>query len=179
MAINIFEWDGKHFQVFWLVQYEIDFLKDITSATVITKLKRHFSVHGSPHLLISDNARQYTSQKFRDFAAQWDFTHITSSPEFPNCNGLAERAVQSAKQLMEKSKRDGTDVLTNLLNLRNIPREGQLGSPAQRLLSRQTRTTLPVSKQLLQPDPLKTQQVKKTFSSTTLFNYIIIGNAPR
>lgn len=162
VATDIFEWDGKHFQVLvdsYSNWYEIDLLKDITSTTVITKLKRHFSVHGSPHLLISDNARQYTSQKFRDFATQWDFKHVTSSPEFPQCNGLAERAVQSAKQLMEKSKRDGTDVFLNLLNMRNIPRDAQLGSPAQRLMSRQTRTTLPVSRQLLQPASLNTQQV--------------------
>ena len=162
VATDIFEWDGKHFQVLvdsYSGWYEIDFLKDITSATVITKLKRHFSVHGSPHLLLSDNARQYTSQKFRDFSTQWDFRHVTSSPEFPQCNGLAERAVQSAKQLMEKSKRDGTDVFLNLLNLRNIPRDAQLGSPAQRLMSRQIRTTIPVSKKLLQPAPLNTQEV--------------------
>lgn len=162
VAADIFEWDGKHFQVLvdsYSSWYEIDLLKDITSTTVLTKLKRHFSVHGSPHLLISDNARQYTSQKFRDFATQWDFKHVTSSPEFPQCNGLAERAVQSAKQLMEKSKRDGTDVFLNLLNMRNIPRDEQLGSPAQRLMSRQTRTTLPVSRQLLQPASLNTQQV--------------------
>lgn len=60
---------------------------------------------------------------------------------------------------MEKSKRDGTDVFHNLLNMRNIPRDAQLGSPAQRLMSRQTRTTLPVSRQLLQPASLNTQQV--------------------
>lgn len=86
VATDIFEWDGKHFQVLvdsYSSWYEIDLLKDITSTTVLTKLKRHFSVQGSPHLLISDNARQNTSQKFRDFATQWDFKHVTSSPEFP------------------------------------------------------------------------------------------------
>ncbi|KAK0145197.1 hypothetical protein N1851_015902 [Merluccius polli] len=66
-------------------------------------------------------------------------------------NGLAERAVRSAKQLMERSKRDGTDIFLNLLNLRNVPRDHPLGSPAERLMSRQTRTTLPVSKRLLVP----------------------------
>jgi len=154
--------------------YEIDLLKDITSTTVITKLKRHFSVHGSPHLLISDNARQYTSQKFRDFATQWDFKHVTSSPEFPQCNGLAERAVQSAKQLMEKSKRDGTDVFLNLLNMRNIPRDAQLGSPAQRLMSRQTRTTLPVCRQLLRPASLNTQQVTAQLQKKRLSQKLIL-----
>ncbi len=126
---------------------------------MIRKLKRHFSVHGTLHILISDNARQDTSQQFRDFAKQWDFIHVTSSPKFLQSNGLAERAVHSAKQLMEKSHRDVTDVFFNLLNLRNIPRDPTLGSPAQRLLSRQTRSAIPVNSKLLEPVPKYAQQV--------------------
>ncbi|KAL0963940.1 hypothetical protein UPYG_G00315590 [Umbra pygmaea] len=106
-----------------------------------------------------DNARQYTSQRFKDFAKQWDFVHVTSSPEYPQSNGLAERAVRSAKQLMEKSHRDGTDVFLNLLNVRNIPRDQALGSPAERLMSRQIRSTLPVNNRLLEPAPKNTKQV--------------------
>ncbi len=126
---------------------------------MIRKLKRHFSVHGTLHILISDNDRQDTSQQFRDFAKQWDFIHVTSSPKFLQSNGLAERAVHSAKQLMEKSHRDVTDVFFNLLNLRNIPRDPTLGSPAQRLLSRQTRSAIPVNSKLLEPVPKYAQQV--------------------
>ena len=48
--------------------FEVDLLRDFTSLAVISKLKRHFSVHGTPHVLITDNARQYTSQQ--DFAKQ-------------------------------------------------------------------------------------------------------------
>ena len=126
VAADILDWHGKHYQVLvdsYSGWFEIDLLRNLTSSTVISKLKRHFSVHGTPHTLITDNAGQYTSQHFKDFAKQWDFTHTTSSPKFPQSNGLAERAVRSAKQLMEKSHRDGSDVFLSLLNLRNIPRE--------------------------------------------------------
>lgn len=51
----------------------------------------------------------------------------TSSAEHAQSNGLAERTVRSAKQLMERSHRDGTDVFLNLLNIRNIPRDKTLG----------------------------------------------------
>ncbi len=105
-----------------------------------------------------NNARQYTSQQFKDFAKYWDFIHVTSSPEFPQSNSLAEGAVHNAKQLMEKSHRDGTDVFLNLLNLRNIPRDSTLGSPAQRLLSRQTRSAIPVISKLLELAPKHAQQ---------------------
>ena len=139
--------------------YEIDLLLDITTSAVISKLKRHFSVHGAPHTLISDNARQYTSQHFKDFAKQWDFIHTTSSPEYPQSNDLAERAVRSAKELMEKSHKERTDVFLNLLNVRNIPRDSILGSPAQRLMSRETRAAIPVSTNLLKPSLKCTQQI--------------------
>ena len=155
VGTDIFEWNGQHYLVIvdsYSGWFEIDLLRDLTANTVITKLKRHFSVHGSPHKLISDNGTQFTSQRFTDFALAWDFSHVTSSPEYPQANGLAERAVRSAKQLMDRSKRDGTDVFLNLLNLRNVPRDHTLGSPAERLMSRQTRTTLPVSKRLLGPN---------------------------
>lgn len=63
--------------------FEIDLLHNITCTAVITKLKRHFSMHGSPHKVISDNGTQFTSQQFKDFATAWDFIHMTSSPEYP------------------------------------------------------------------------------------------------
>lgn len=99
------------------------------------------------------------NNEFKDFAMVWDFVHKTSSPNYPQSNALAEHAVQSAKQLMEKSKRDGTDVYLNLLNLQNVPRDPKLGSPAQRLMSRQTRTTLLLHSSLLEPSPLASNEI--------------------
>lgn len=52
---------------------------------------------------------------------------------------------------MEKSKKNGLDVFQNLLNLRNIPHDQTLDSPAEGLMSGQTRTTLPSSKSILVP----------------------------
>lgn len=60
---------------------------------------------------------------------------------------------------MERSHRDRTDVFLNLLNIRNIPRDKTLGSPAERLMSRQIRSTLPVNNKLLAPAPKNTEQV--------------------
>lgn len=144
VSTDVSDWHGKQYMVLvdsYSGWFEVDLLHNVSSAAVISKLKRHFSVHGSPHTLVSDNARYYTSQQFQVFADQWDFVHVTSSPDYPQSNGLAKRAVRSAKQLMERSHRDGTDVFLNLLNIRNIPRDKTLGSPAERLMSRQTRST--------------------------------------
>ncbi len=99
---------------------------------------------------MTDNATQFVCKDFADFAHTWDFKHVRSSPHYPQSNGLAERAVRSAKHLLEKCYRDHTDIRAALLHVRNLPRDG-LPSSAQRLFSRQTRTFLPVTKPMLQP----------------------------
>ena len=76
---------------------------------------------------------------------------MTSSPRDPQSNGLAEPAVQSAKNLLERSKRDNSDIYLGLLVIRNTPRDVNLNSPAERLLSRKTRIPLPTSDNPLKP----------------------------
>lgn len=125
--------------------FELDFLPDMRSTTVTAKLKTHFAVHGIPQRLMTDNAMPFVSGQFQEFALKWNFEHITSSPHYPQSNGLAERAVQSAKHLLEKCYRGKSDIQAALLSLRNVPGEG-LPSPAQRLFSRRTRTMLPTTK---------------------------------
>lgn len=139
-------------------------LRSLSSQNVINKLKRHFSVHGIPKKLITNNGTQFTSQIFRDFPRSWEFCHITSSPEHPQVNGLAERAVRSAKRLLETTKRDVTNLFLNLLNIHSIPRDKILGSPAQRLMSRVTRTNISISKQMLKPRSKNTVKVKAQLS---------------
>lgn len=61
VATDMFEWRRQNYMVLvdsFSSWYEIDVLRNMTSSAVITKLKRHFSVHGTPHTLISDNAWQ-------------------------------------------------------------------------------------------------------------------------
>ena len=134
--------------------YEIDHLKDMTSKTIIQKMKKLFAVHGTPQTLITDNASYYMSNEFKQFMKEWQIEHKTSSPTYAQSNGLSERAVRSAKTLLEKCSRDGTDPYMALLHVRNTPR-GELGTSAQRLFSRRTRTTLPMTTKLLIPAVIK------------------------
>jgi transposase InsO family protein len=162
LAADLFDWGGLQYLVLvdsYSGWYEMNTLPDIKSKTVIQKLKRHFAGHGIPQKLMTDNARQFTSSEFTEFAQQWDFDHITSSPTYPQSNGLAERAVQSAKALLDRCRRDGSDLYLALLNLRNTPRDGVLGSPAQRLMSRRTRTSLPAKMESLRPQAMNTTKV--------------------
>ena len=72
---------------------------------------------------------------------QWSFQHVTSSPHYPQSNGLAENAVKQATNLLCKCKKDSSDPLLGLLNLRNVPRDQTLGSLAQQLMSSQDPTS--------------------------------------
>ena len=60
--------------------YEIDFLADTLSETVIGKLKNHFARHGIPDTIISDNGPQFSSEAFQKFAEKWEFDHERISP---------------------------------------------------------------------------------------------------
>jgi RNase H-like domain found in reverse transcriptase/Reverse transcriptase (RNA-dependent DNA polymerase)/Integrase core domain/Integrase zinc binding domain len=121
--------------------YEFARLQETTSAAVINQLKQWFSVQGPPRELHSDNGPQYASAEFRKFASEWNFTHLTSSPHHPRSNGLAERYVQVAKNLLKRCKQDNSDIHLALLMQRNTPTE-TLPSPAERLLNRRPRTPL-------------------------------------
>ena len=94
----LFEWEGQEFVL--VVDYfsrycEIGVLRKSTSQEVINHLKAIFARHGIPETVISDNGPQYSSAEFAKFAEDWGFTHITSSPKYPQSNGEAERMVQT------------------------------------------------------------------------------------
>ncbi len=122
-------------------------------------MKRHFAVHGIPTRLPTDNDPQLSSREFEIFASEWSFEHGTSSPYFPQSNGLVENSVKHAKTLLDKCKKDSSDSLLGLLDLRNVPRDQILVSPAQRLMSRRTSCVLPVAKKLLTPKTLNSRDV--------------------
>jgi hypothetical protein len=154
VGTDLFEWEGKHYLItvcyfsnFW----EIDRLYDLSSKTVIKKLKCQFARYGIPSVIVSDNGTQYVSAEFRSFMKEWDIEHYTISPRHSQANGKVESSVKSAKRLLSKCKKAKSDPYLALLELRNVPSQGIGSSPAQRLHSRRTRSFLPMSHKLLLP----------------------------
>lgn len=130
---------------------EIMLLDDTTSKGVITVLKSIFARHGIPDHVISDGGPQYSSNAFREFAHTWQFNHVKSSPGYAQSNGMAERTIQTVKQMLKKANKSNQDPYLSLLEYRNTPIDQHLGSPCQLLMSRRTRSILPTHAKLLQP----------------------------
>ena len=152
VATDLFVWKGNNYLlvVDYLSRYvEIARLVKQTSNEVIHQLKIIFARHGIRRVVISDNGPQYASWEFTKFSKAYDFTHVTSSPRYPQSNGEAERAVRSIKDLLRKSN----DPFLALLAYRSTPLKNGF-SPAELLMGRRLRTTLPmVPEQLIPQTP--------------------------
>ena len=110
-----------------------------SSMGIIEKLKPMFSRQGIPEFMVSDNGPQYSSHEMKEFAQLYGFTHITSSPRYPQSNGQAERAVQTVKKLLRTSG----DLYLSVLNYNATPMPWCGFSLSELLMGRIVRTTVP------------------------------------
>ena len=58
----------------------------------------HFSRYGVPATLLSDNGPQFSSAEMKEFCKLCYFDHVTSSPYYPQSNGMVERTVRTVKK---------------------------------------------------------------------------------
>ena len=89
VASDLFELDKKTYilVVDYFSRYvEVQTLSSTTSASVISVLKSIFARHGIPETLVSDNGPQYASQEMENFAQEYNFVHVTSSPYYQQSN---------------------------------------------------------------------------------------------
>ena len=118
-------------------------------------LRRMMVTFGVPTEIASDGGPEFTAAETTAFFKRWGIHHRLSSVSLPSSNGRAELAVKSAKRmLMNNVGADGTlnnDAMVRaLLTHRNTPDPGCKLSPAQILLGRPLRDTLPtISKEVM------------------------------
>jgi len=116
--------------------------------------------------VISDNGPQFTADEFAGFSKKWYFGHLTSSPGNSKANGKAESGVKTVKRILKKSIIVGTDPYLTILDYRNTPKQGMTTSPAQRLMSRRTKTLLPTTLSLLLPRTINLEVEKSRDSAS-------------
>jgi transposase InsO family protein len=146
IGVDLFEHNKTHYLL--SVDYHSKWIAKLdnqSSKNTITYLQSQFSRYGIPDQLVSDNGPQFISAEFAEFSKKYGFTHITSSPHYPQANGEAERAVQTLKGLLTKAK----DPYKALMNYGNTPLEEINQSPAQLMMGRRLKTSLPTAAPLL------------------------------
>ena len=120
IGVDLFELKGQHYLI--SVDYfskwpEVSKLENLSAKCVIQHMKELLSSRGLIDVLVSDNGPQLANAQMRQFAKDYGFTHVTSSPGFPSSNGQIERTVRTVKNLFRKSE----DPYMALLDYRNSP----------------------------------------------------------
>ncbi|XP_042143904.1 uncharacterized protein K02A2.6-like [Ixodes scapularis] len=145
VGTDFFTHEGKDYIIlvdFYSFYFEVEEMKSTTASKVKEFCLKVFATHGLPLKLTSDNGPPFGSREFKQFLKNLKIEQVTSSPYHARSNGMAERAVRQAKQLLRKSA-NTEEFYRSLPEWRNTPRDDVLQSPVQRLMSRHTRTLLP------------------------------------
>jgi hypothetical protein len=121
-------------------------LKSKSAASIISICKAVFARLGVPQEIVSDNI-PFASHEYADFSYKWGFTPAHTSPKYAQSNGLAEKGVSIAKNLLRKN----SDISVGLLQYCNVPIPGLNYSPSQLISGRVLRTKLTVGEEVLQP----------------------------
>ena len=136
---------------------EIKHLTNLTSACVISRVKAVFITHSVPDVVVSDNGRQFVSGEFKRFADEICFTQQTTNPYFAQENGMPERAVQTAKQILELE-----DPEIRLLNYRATAHSAIGVPPSVALMGRSLATRLPIVDEQLKPRDNQDAGIRKS-----------------
>ena len=149
VGVDAFELDKQSYIVavdYYSRYLEVMHLPDMTSKTVILKLKVLFGRYGIPYELVTDGGTQFTSNEFKEFSSAYSFRHSVSSPTYARANGEAEAYVKIAKKCLKTD-----DPALSLLLYRSTPHQSTNRSPASLFLGRQIRTVLPTITRNLTP----------------------------
>ena len=148
LATDIFHFEGDPYLLLadYTSRYPITHkLTSMTAQHVLEHLKVIFSEYGWPNAIVSDNGPCYTAEAFTKTMQDYRVKHITSSPHYPQSNGLAEKFVQTVKSLFYMAREEGADLYKALMIYHNMPLTSNLQSPMQVLQNRTARSQLPMS----------------------------------
>ena len=116
LATDIFHFEGASYLL--VVDCTSRFLvvcKLTSSLHIATQCKLIFSKYGWSETLISDNGPWYTAEVFKNLMREYRVNHMTSSPHYPQSNGLAEKYLQIVKNLFYKAQEEEKDLFKCLL----------------------------------------------------------------
>ena len=104
-----------------------------------------FAEYRGPNTLVTDNGPCYMCKEFQMLMESMSVNHITSSPHYPQSNGLAEKIVGIIKNPVLQSQRRRPIPLQSINGVEKHTLGGSLQSPMQILQGRQAHTELSLS----------------------------------
>ena len=135
-------------------------LRSLSSSSTIAEMERIFSDFGTPEVVMSDNGSQFDCAEFRAFCARRNIRSVSSSPVYPQSNGLVERHIQTVKKTILKMFHDGRTLWESLAAIRSTPVSADLPSPAVLMQGRHLRGSLPFLPTRLTPQFVSAQFVR-------------------
>ena len=141
IGTDLFEFEGRRYVIFmdyyskWI---EVVQMNNQTGRELALKFAGIIARLGAPLKVRSDNGPCYNSPEWREILIRYNIIGETSSPRYPESNGLAERAVGIIKSLWRKEK----DKNLALLAYRTTPLESG-NRPDELMYNRRIRNELP------------------------------------
>ncbi len=162
LAADHFQFATEHYLVVVDVFSGFPFLhrcRTPTTASLLKAVQDIFLVTGLPRVFQSDGGSAFVSQQFQTFLRECNVRHRVSTPQFPQSNGAAERAVRTLKTLRAKCDTP-FQLFQAILELQNTPRRPGSVSPSEIFLGRVQRTwTSPRAKPVCVSWPQRVQQL--------------------
>lgn len=165
VAIDLFEYAGRDFVA--LIDAYSNFLISLklnskTSKHIIDIVCGVFDKVGYPTIIKCDNS-PFGSAEFDRFAAEYNIQFKFSSPRYPQSNGMAEKAVAIAKNILKRcyEANEVNQFQYRILEYNTTPIASMRLTPSELFFGRLIKTKLPVSDSLLVRNNLKENEIKK------------------
>ena len=126
---------------------EVDVVRNTSSSTIIKCLEKHFTRHGIPETLRTDNGSSLVSHEIEEFLDELGIKHKKTIPLWPRANGEVKRQNKSLLKGIRVAHTQGKpwqrELQKYLLAYRSTPHTTTGFSPAEVLNGRKIKTKMP------------------------------------
>lgn len=164
VAMDLFEYAGRDYialiDAYSNYLMAVD-LKNKTSRSIIGVICRLFDKLGYPTVIKCDNS-PFGSAEFERFSVEFNIQFRFSSPRYPQSNGLAEKGVAIAKNILKRcfEANDVNQFQYRLLEYNTTPLAGMHMTPSELFFGRLVKTKLPVADSLLRRKDLNESDIQ-------------------
>lgn len=140
VGMDIFEHGGKDYLAIYDAFSGLliaEKLSDKSAAQITKVLEECFIPLGYPAVLKADN-NPFSARLVQDYCESKNMKIIFSSPRYPQSNGLAEKGVSIAKNIIKKSPKNWKELEIQEYNITRV--KGKGASPSELFFGRQIKT---------------------------------------